>query len=245
MDIKQELDSFKQEYMTLTPDLVVDQTVREFICDFVLPRLEGPRVLELGVGDQIWTPRLVQRFSHVTTVDGSRELLNEMEKTLSAGNWTPVVSLFEEYQPEELFDTILLTYVLEHVDDPLLVVSKARTWLRPGGRLAIVVPHALSLHRRLAVKMSIASYCGQLGDNDRRWGHKHCFTIYEMQKIVVGAGFSIVEQRGMFTKTLPNSMLAQCSREQLRGLCELGLELPVEYSAAIFILAEKKSEMPE
>ncbi len=44
--------------------------------------------------------------------------------------------------------------------------------------------------------------------------------------------------KGMFTKSLPNSFLTNCNSEQLSGLFELGLELPIEYSAGIFFLAE-------
>jgi hypothetical protein len=61
-----------------------------------------------------------------------------------------------------------------------------------------------------------------------------------MEKLIVDAGFKVIEKKGMFTKILPNSMLVQCSDEQLRGMFELGLELPIEYSAAIYFLAETR-----
>lgn len=236
------LDSFKREYLSPTPDREVDQAVLELVSDYVISRLAGGSLLELGVGDQVWTPKLMKKAEKVTSVDGSQELLEAMRQKLTEKQWVPVLSYFEEYKPEERFDTVLITYVLEHVDDPFLILQLARRhWVREGGRLAVVVPHALSLHRRLAVKMNIASYCGELGDTDRRMGHKRCLTCFEMERMIVDAGFRIVEQKGMFTKAFPNSMLTQCTDEQLRGLFELGLELPIEYSAAIFFLAEPRS----
>lgn len=242
-DRRKQLDMIRDEYLDPSPDRRVDQTILELVSDFVVCRLTGERILELGVGDQVWTPKLMNAFADVTTVDGSAELLAAMQEKLAgepAGRrWTPVLSLFEEYQPEQRFDTVLATYVLEHVDSPSLILELARRqWLREGGKLAVVVPNALSLHRRLAVKMGLASHPGELGDTDRRVQHKHCFTCYEMERLVVHAGFRILEKKGMFTKALPNSMLVQCSDEQLRGLFELGLELPVEYSAAICFFAE-------
>ncbi|MBA4372535.1 MAG: hypothetical protein C0402_06690 [Thermodesulfovibrio sp.] len=236
---KQNLDVFKDEYLCPGPDRRVDQHILDLVCDFVLPKISGSRALELGVGDQVWTPKLLERFESVTSVDGSKELLTAMAQKVKGRDWTAVNSFFEDYIPVLLFDTVLITYVLEHVDDPLLILRHARRrWLKEGGRLAVVVPHALSLHRRLAVKMGLASHPAELGDTDRRMGHKHCFTSYEMEKMIINAGFRIIEVKGMFTKVLPNSMLTGCSDEQLKGLFELGLSLPVEYSAAIFILAE-------
>jgi 2-polyprenyl-3-methyl-5-hydroxy-6-metoxy-1,4-benzoquinol methylase len=236
-----ELEQINAEYLNPTPDRGVDQKILDFVSDFVISRLSGDRILELGVGDQIWTPKLLDKFDDVTSVDGSSGLLAAMQEKLGGKRWTSVCSLFEDYQPERTFDTVLATFVLEHVDNPEQILQLAnQCWLKPGGRLAIVVPHALSLHRRLAVKMGLASYCGELGETDRRIGHKHAFTCYGMEKMLVEAGFQIIEQKGMFTKVLPNKMLVPCSDEQLRGLFELGLDLPIEYSTTIYFLAEKK-----
>ena len=241
MDLQRELDIIKNEYLNPTPDRRVDKRIVDFISDFVISKLSGERLLELGVGDQIWTPKLVDRIPDVTTVDGSAELLYEMQQKLTGKRWTPVASLFEEYQPDQKFDIVLATYVLEHVDNPAQILRLAhQKWLREGGRLVVVVPHALSLHRRLAVKMGLASYTGELGDTDRRMGHKWCFTYCEIEKIIIDAGFEIMEKKGMFTKLLPNSMLVQCSDEQLRGMFGLGLELPIEYSSAIYFSAMNK-----
>ncbi len=239
MDPKEELNTYKDEYLFPKPDRKVDQKIMELVSEFVISRLTGSRILELGIGDQIWTQKLLNKFADVTSVDGSADLLSAMQKKVTGENWTPVLSSFEEYQPDQLFDTVLITYVLEHVDDPFLILRRARhKWLKEGGRLTVVVPHALSLHRRLAVKMGYLIHCEELGETDRRMGHKRCFTCYEMEKMIVNSGFKIVEKKGMFTKVLPNSMLVQCSDEQLQGLFKLGFELPIEYSAIIYFLAE-------
>lgn len=241
MNSKEELNLMKHEYLQPSPDRVVDQKIVQLVSDFVLSRISGERILELGVGDQIWTPKLVNKFKDVTTVDASSELLEEMRKKVG-NSWTPVYSYFEEYRPIKRFDLVLATYVLEHVNDVLLIMKLAKDqWLKPNGRFALVVPHALSLHRRLSCVMGKDSYPGQLGETDKRMGHTYCFTVYEMEKLLVTAGFNILEKKGMFAKALPNGMLTHCSDEQLRGLFLLGLELPIEYSAAIYFLAEAKS----
>ena len=45
------------------------------------------------------------------------------------------------------FDSILLFNVLEHVPAPAVAVANAQYWLKPGGRLFVVVPGAQRAHR--------------------------------------------------------------------------------------------------
>ena len=236
-DRKIELDAKQHEYLNPTQDRMADQKIIRLVADYAIGRVEGERVLEMGVGDQIWTPRLVKKYKHVTTIEGSQVLLDAMRKSLNVLSWTPVCTLFEEYEPKEKFDTVFATYVLEHVDDPAAIVRQVKEkWLKPGGKLVVIVPHALSLHRRLAVCMGMIKYPGDLGEADHLVEHHRCFTCYEMHKLLVEAGYKVVESKGMITKVLPNSMLAQCTDEQLRGLFNLGLELPIEYAGAIYFL---------
>jgi len=47
------LDEFVPVCFDLTPDRIVHRKSMEFIMDFVLPRLRGRPVLELGAGDEI------------------------------------------------------------------------------------------------------------------------------------------------------------------------------------------------
>jgi len=46
--------------------------------------------------------------------------------------------------PLESFDVILASHVLEHVADPVAVVFRLHTLLKPGGRLLVLVPNAWS-----------------------------------------------------------------------------------------------------
>ena len=235
---KRGLDTFRDEYLNPTPDRVVDQKVVRLLAEHVIKRLKGRSALELGVGDQIWTPMLVQKFAHVTTLDGSSDLLAAMKARIRSKRWNPVHTFFEEYKPLRRFDIVLITFVLEHVDDPLLILRMARqNWLRKGGTLAVAVPHALSLHRRLAVAMGLIQTPQELGTTDHRMGHLRCFTYTEMQVLLQKAGFTRIISQGAFTKAFPNGQLTACTDAQLRGLFKLGLHLPIEYSGTIYFEA--------
>ena len=55
-----------------------------------------------------------------------------------------------------MFDTVLSSLVLEHVEDPVKVLTTAAQWLKPQGHLILIVPNALSLRSRLAVSTGLA-----------------------------------------------------------------------------------------
>jgi 2-polyprenyl-3-methyl-5-hydroxy-6-metoxy-1,4-benzoquinol methylase len=228
-------------YLEPSPEKRVDRVFITQVTDLVLSHLPGKRALELGVGHQIWTPRLIERFEHVTTVEHSQLLLDELGSRMKASNWEPVCADFEEYRPAHAFDAILATYVLEHVTDPVKQLSVMRGWLSEAGHIAIVVPNGLSLHRRLAVYMGISQQPQELSESDQQAGHFHCFRPDEMEAAVLESGYEVVHRAGMILKALPNAVLMHCTDEQLKGLFRLGLELPLEYSGALFYLIKPKN----
>jgi len=64
-------------------------------------------------------------------------------------NLIKVHSLFEDYEPDKLFDTIILEHVLEYVDNPVGLLKLVKIWLNPKGRLFLRVPNANSIHKQL------------------------------------------------------------------------------------------------
>lgn len=242
MNDKTRLDNNVAEYLAPTPDRVVDQKIMAMVCEFLIDKLEGKQVLEMGVGDQVMTPMLVSRYPAVTTIDGSQQLLDAMRRRLVVESkaWTGVCTLFEEYVPERKFDLVFCTYVLEHVDNVSAVLRHAKLhWLQPGGRIAIVVPHALSLHRRLARVMGMIKCLNDLGKTDARMDHRRCMTCFDLEQEIACAGLHVDDKAGLFCKPLPNKDLCHLTEQQLQGLFTLGRELPIEYAAAIYYLAVK------
>lgn len=51
----------------------------------------------------------------------------------------------EDFDTSERFDVVCMYQTLEHLPDPLHILRKARTWLKPQGLLVIEVPNANSL----------------------------------------------------------------------------------------------------
>ena len=151
---REDLDRYEKEYTAPSAARTVDQKVLAMVVERITPLLQGPKVIEMGFGDAAWTGKIIERFGKSFIVDASKRLL-EKAKAQYGDNVETHFSYFEEFRPSYTFDSVLCSYVLEHVVDPPAVLKCCRTWLNPGGLLVIIVPNATSLHRRLGVAMGI------------------------------------------------------------------------------------------
>ena len=61
-------------------------------------------------------------------------------------------------------------FILEHVDDPLLILRHFRI-SRPDGRMFLAVPNAEVLNRRLGQLAGLLDDVTELSENDQLLGH--------------------------------------------------------------------------
>jgi 2-polyprenyl-3-methyl-5-hydroxy-6-metoxy-1,4-benzoquinol methylase len=232
-----ELDEISRQYLQRPADREVDAVFIDAIAEYIVAKLEGASVIELGLGDRVWTPRLLRRFDRVVSVDGSAELVAAAGAVHTDPRWQGIVSYFEDFTPDQPADVVLATGVLEHVDDPQGVLRRAREWLVDDGELVVTVPNGESLHRQLAKVMGLVDDPTTPGEADVRLGHKHVFTLDRLLSTVEAAGYHVLEVEGLLAKTLPNSLLVACSDAQLRGLVEVGRLLPPRLAGTLYVRA--------
>jgi len=106
------------------------------------------RLLDIGCGYGHFIGMMRRRGWDVSGIEPSD---HASAYALSRG--LPVVrSSFEaaEY-PEASFDAITAFYVLEHVYNPLTVLEKIRSLLKPGGMLVLRIPHTTPVVRLLTL----------------------------------------------------------------------------------------------
>ncbi len=241
MDINKEfleLQKISDEYIKPDPGRIVDKKLLSLIVAEIIPIISGPDVLEMGFGDDQWTSKIIEKIGHTHIVDASTVLL-ETCKNKYKENVTCYESFFENFEPEKKFDTIIASYILEHVEDPVLVLSKAINWLKDNGILIAIVPHAGSLHRRLAVEMGMQKNVSDLGETDFQMGHRRVYTLDAFEEDITKSGYKITEKIGLNLKLLPQKMMTQFSDEMLIGLMKLSKSLPIEYASAIAFVCKK------
>ena len=87
------------------------------------------------------TAHLARAFPDLTLVEGAEAFCADLRQRFPAV--TVVRSLFEDFVPAELYDTIILGHVLEHVENPVDLLRKAGSWLADGGVICCAVPPAI------------------------------------------------------------------------------------------------------
>jgi len=106
-----------------------------------LKKKETHTLLDVGSGLAVFPYRMKEAGWNVTALDPdaraaahAREVAGVRAIHADFLTWEP--------EPAERFDLITLNKVLEHVEDPVAMLSRARHWIRPGGMLYVEVPDA-------------------------------------------------------------------------------------------------------
>lgn len=194
----------------------------------------GDSCLELGCADGEGTKLLLPWFKKIVAVDGSAKLLRRAKKEIFQEQVQFIHSYFEQLSLNEKFDTVLLTHILEHVDNPKEILLIAKKFVKKNGVIIVDVPNAKSLHRQIGVKLGMINSIYQLNDADISIGHKRVYDTNTFSEEIKKAGLTIKIQSGIFLKPFSNSQMADLLDEKsIRAFNELGKEHP-EIAAEIF-----------
>jgi 2-polyprenyl-3-methyl-5-hydroxy-6-metoxy-1,4-benzoquinol methylase len=196
----------------------------------------GQSCLEMGPAEGLMTPMLAAAFAELTVVEGAEAFCEDLRRRFPG---TAVVqSLFEDFRPDRGFDTIVLGHVLEHVEDPTQILTLARGWLNPGGRICAAVPNARSVHRQAAVLMGLLADEHALNDTDRHQGHRRVFDPDSLRETCRLAGLRVSHLGGYWLKPVSNAQIeASWTPEMLEAFMVLGERFP-ELAAEIYVIAE-------
>jgi 2-polyprenyl-3-methyl-5-hydroxy-6-metoxy-1,4-benzoquinol methylase len=185
----------------------------------------GTSCLELGPAEGTFSTVLAERFEDLTLVDGSERFCVMLRKRLPSAN--VVHALFEDYEPDRRFGTIVLGHVLEHVDDPVVVLGRARA----------AVPNARSVHRQAAVLMGLLGEEHELNDTDRRLGHRRVYDPESFRAEFHAAGFEIDVFGGFWLKPVSNAQIDESwTPEMLDAYMRIGERYP-DVAAELYVIA--------
>jgi 2-polyprenyl-3-methyl-5-hydroxy-6-metoxy-1,4-benzoquinol methylase len=208
----------------LQEQLDFDKRLIGFRYQTLKSHLAGPEGLELGPAEGEMTQFLSQHFVRLTCVEGSADLLAHIP---DYPNVVKIHALFEDFQPDRQFNTIVMEHILEHIDNPVDLLKLAKHWLAPGGKILAGVPNGYSIHRLVAVKMGLLNEPCQLNSRDHALGHRRVYTPDSFRKDIEVAGLKILEMGGVFFKPVSNQQIQDhWSEEMIQGFYELGKDFP-------------------
>jgi 2-polyprenyl-3-methyl-5-hydroxy-6-metoxy-1,4-benzoquinol methylase len=213
-----------------------------FIRSFA-PFFRPGSLLELGCFQGALTRRLLDHFDDVTCVEASSEALGEARAVVGA-RAELVHARFEDVTLPRRYDNIVLTHVLEHLDDPVGLLRRINDeWLAPGGRLFLVCPNANAPSRQIAVKMGLITHNAAVTPAEAEHGHRITYSLDTLERDAVAAGLAVRHRSGIFFKALANfqwDRLLQTdiiSPAYLDGCYALGQHYP-DLCSSIFLLCE-------
>ncbi len=154
----------------------------EFLVDRLAP---ASRVLNIGVGNGILESLALARGIDVWSLDPSERAIERLRQTAAMRDKAMVGYSQAMPFPDQHFDAVVMSEVLEHLDDAVLAQSlrEVRRVLREGGRLLGTVPAREVLSQSFVV-------CPHCSEGFHRWGHQRSFDIQSLTQ-ALGAEFSV------------------------------------------------------
>lgn len=207
------------------------------------PFFRSGNLLELGSSKGDFTRHLLKEFDHITGVEASGDAIEEARTKV--GNGVEFVhSRFETVTLPKRYDNIVLTHVLEHLDDPVSVLRRVNEeWLAESGRLFLACPNANAPSRQIAVKMGLISHNAAVTPAEDEHGHRVTYSLDTLERDAAAAGLRVVYRSGIFFKALANfqwDRLLQTdviSDQYLEGCYQLGQQYP-DLCSSIFLMCE-------
>jgi SAM-dependent methyltransferase len=208
------------------------------------PFFRDGSMLELGSFKGDFTKRLLPHFKDITCVEASDEAA-KMASNEFGSKVKVINALFEEVTLPNKYDNIVLTHVLEHLDDPVGVMKRVNDeWLTDTGRFFLVCPNANAPSRQIAVKMGLITHNSAITPAEAEHGHRITYTLDTLERDARAAGLKVVHRSGIFFKALANFQWDRLlntdiiSKEYLEGCFQLGQLYP-DLCSSIFLMCEK------
>ena len=208
------------------------------------PFFRKGNLLELGSYEGHFTKRLLEHFDDITCVEAADTAM-DVAKLAIGDKVNFINSTFEQASLPAQYNNIVLTHVLEHLDDPVAVLRRVNEeWLTDDGRLFLVCPNANAPSRQIAVKMGLITHNAAVTPAEAEHGHRCTYSLDTLERDATAAGLKVQFRTGIFFKALANfqwDKLLQTdivSPEYLEGCYALGQQYP-DLCSSIFLLCER------
>ncbi len=185
-------------------------------------------ILELGLGHGSTAAIFSNHFDRHLVLDASPAVIENFRKRFPDCRAEIVETYFEKFLSDEKFDLIVLGFILEHVHNPVEIMSYYKRFLVPQGKMFVTVPNAEVMNRRLGHLAGMLEDMQQLSDHDRLCGHKRYYTVKSLAEEIRIAGYEIERMEGIYLKPFTTVQMISLNFDQkvIDALCTLGVDYP-------------------
>jgi len=154
------------------------------VYEWIADRVPGAVVLDMACGEGYGSAVLARSAATVVGVDGNPETLEHARLKYTRPGLSFAWGAVETFGEPGSYDAVVFLQTIEHVVDPLAVLSHFARILRPGGVAYVSTPNVLTLAPPGAAK------------SDNPW-HLREYRVEEFSELCHGA-FPRVEMLGLF-----------------------------------------------
>ena len=200
----------------------------------------GQRVLELGCATGIMAAALAGAGARVTAIDRSSEYLARARARVGE-DATLIRAGLEEPGWEEAtgrgFDHVLACNLIHEMDDPVVLLARARDVLADDGLVHLSLQNPSSIHRLVALEMGLIADLRDISERGSRFDTLGLWSADELAELARDAGLGVIAREGVMLKPLPNAMMAALSPDVLDGFERAARHLPDHCAMNYLVLA--------
>ena len=231
-DLNQYQSAYKEKFKYFDENMLILDRFSQFVID-AINKFKYTSVLSLGIGHAEVIRNIIaacgEKLENYTMVEGAKDIIDDFLKSVGGKNNINVVhSYFENFTTDTKFDIIEMGFVLEHVDDPFVVLNRFKDFLKEGGQIHIGVPNARSLHRLLGHEAGFLKDIYALGPADIQLGHKRYFDLRSFKELVESCSLKIDVVAGLMLKPVTTGQIASLDLPDsvTKALVKVGVEFP-------------------
>ncbi len=217
---------WKEEYFTNTNDYFAAEIDRLRRLKHLSP---GMRSLDIGAGLGKQMIALNRAGFDAYGIEGSEPFYERALSRMKVDPARLMLTTIEEASfPDEFFDFISFSAVLEHLYDPSLAIRKVLPWLRKDGLIHIEIPNARWLVGRLinwTYKVKMDDYVGNISPMHSPY-HLYEFSIDSFVRNSVMSGYRILDYHYYVCDTFMPKVLNPLIRAYMK-YTKTGMQLVV------------------
>lgn len=144
--------------------------------DIVLIKLiSGKKILDIGCGDASLSIKLAEIGKDVTAVDNSADYMNIAREKIKGLNIRVIEEDILKFETEERFDCVVLSGIIEHIEDDKAIIKKAHELLKENGAIILLT----------------SAYPWLYSEYDRNIGHYRRYSYKQIVSLISTNGFEI------------------------------------------------------